>query len=1112
MQPSGDRAKEEFAASPIPTIVWRRSTDSFVFEAVNRAASVIAGELADQLVGMSASDMYRDRPDMVEMMERAWKDQIPVQHDLPVRVLVRGREAIFRIDVAPLSPDRLVMHAIDITAQSAAEEGLRVSAHRLKMIFEDSSHAIVRLDDLGKIVEANAAAGRLLGFETKDLIGSPLADLAAPHDPARAGQAFVSEKEFRRPDATSLHVEVSASPATGGGQVLFLRDVTSRRALEVSLRRREEQNRRMIESSPDGICVIAGGIIRYANRSYARLVGATDPAEVIGQPVLRFVDPDDRGAVAERLKELSDGVDTPLPRKLLRLDGTRTFVEVTGMSLEYEGEPAVQVMLRDVSERTRQQEALRRSEERYRGLFEKSLAFIYRIDPGGILIDLNPAGLQATGWAPEEIIGRPFTELIHPEDLSVAIGKFQSAMAGVTRRNEVRILMKSGDYLFLDAVSNPEIAEGQIIGVFGTGLDVTEARVAMKQLEERENLISAVLDRLPIGVVVTDEEGTVVRSNPAGDDIWAFHRTQTALKSPGTYRAWWADTHQPVSTEEWASTLALRSGKTTLNQLLEIEAADGTHKVIMNSAVPLFDEKGKIHGAVVLNQDVTALRMEQAHLEQVAAHLREIIASTSDGICTIDARGRATLVSPAAARMLGSSPDALIGSDLNAVVHGAEASDNSFAEVMRTGQARPLYQDVFTTSERSPFDAEVSCAPIVIAGTVQGAVVTFRDVTRRNVLERELERAQRMSSIGQLAATIAHEFNNVLMGISPFMEVIDRRAQNDEQLRALSSHIQQSLQRGKQITREILKFAQAPDPQVRGLRLRPILESALPELSAIAGRKMTVQLQRGPDDLAACIDPTQVHQALSNLVANARDAMSSEGTISIEASRPGFDEMRHLPPGDWVRIAVRDDGSGIPPPILERIFEPLYTTKQAGGTGLGLAVVQQVVDKHGGFVEVDSVVGRGTTFRLYFPRCEPPQDEKQLPSVHVPRAPCTLVLVEDDRSVAAGLQAVLEMEGITTHVLDRGADAEDAVARFHPDAVVLDRGLPDMDGLDVARNLLRRWPQLPLVFSTGHGGREDIEDLARGGRVAYLLKPYSVSTLLDAINQVLRPGDGGPTD
>jgi two-component system, cell cycle sensor histidine kinase and response regulator CckA len=171
---------------------------------------------------------------------------------------------------------------------------------------------------------------------------------------------------------------------------------------------------------------------------------------------------------------------------------------------------------------------------------------------------------------------------------------------------------------------------------------------------------------------------------------------------------------------------------------------------------------------------------------------------------------------------------------------------------------------------------------------------------------------------------------------------------------------------------------------------------------------------------------------------------------------------------------------------------------------LGLAVVQQVVTRHGGTIEVESVPERGTTFHLYFRRCDPPAQPAESSEHAGVRRVRTIVLVEDDPNVSAGLQAVLDLEDIATHAVTLGADAEEAVARNHPDAVVLDRGLPDMDGLEVARRLLARWPDLPIVFSTGHGDREDLEGMAHGSRVAYLLKPYSVSALLDTLDRMLR--------
>jgi PAS domain S-box len=214
--------------------------------------------------------------------------------------------------------------------------------------------------------------------------------------------------------------------------------------------------------------------------------------------------------------------------------------------------------------------------------------------------------------------------------------------------------------------------------------------------------------------------------------------------------------------------------------------------------------------------------------------MRQIISSTADGICTIDPQGVVTLVNPAAAEMLGR--DDLLGADLHAAVHPGAGRENLFAAVMESRTAEPLVSDTFVRLNGLPFEVEVSCSPIVGENKVLGAVVAFRDVTRRNALERELDRTTRLSSLGQLAATIAHEFNNVMMGIMPFMEVIIRRADSDDSLRMMATHVNQALSRAKQITLGILKFARNPEPDLLPTTLATLIESSLPEVRAIAGQ------------------------------------------------------------------------------------------------------------------------------------------------------------------------------------------------------------------------------------------------------------------------------------
>ena len=427
--------------------------------------------------------------------------------------------------------------------------------------------------------------------------------------------------------------------------------------------------------------------------------------------------------------------------------------------------------------------------------------------------------------------------------------------------------------------------------------------------------------------------------------------------------------------------------------------------------------------------------------------------------------------------------------------------------VMRTRETRPLFADSFRNRAGIAYDVEASCAPIVVEDAVVGAVIAFRDVTGRNAIERELERNRRLSSLGELAATIAHEFNNVMMGIMPFLDLIIRRFDEDDALRPMAAHIMRALQRAKQITGDVLKFAQTSEPELRPLRIRDLLESSLEELRSIAGPDTDVRIGSVPDDLVADLDKNLTLQVLSNLVANARDAMSSQGSIRIESAPADRDaDRRRLPladPSDYMRISVFDDGFGMDDATMSRIFEPLFTTKRSGGTGLGLAVVQQVMRRHGGVVAVESSPGAGAAFHLYFRRGEMPESRAipDVPKEH--RAAGRVLLVEDDESVGAGLTAILELEGISVQVVTLGRDAIPAIEAFRPDAVILDRGLPDANGVDVCRNILQRWPAMPIILSTGHGSRADLEEMLDLPNVVHLLKPYEIDTLLDSMAQAM---------
>jgi PAS domain S-box-containing protein len=490
-------------------------------------------------------------------------------------------------------------------------------------------------------------------------------------------------------------------------------------------------------------------------------------------------------------------------------------------------------------------------------------------------------------------------------------------------------------------------------------------------------------------------------------------------------------------------------------------------------------------------------RRAQEALQRMSHQNELILNSAAEAIIAVDPVGKTLVVNPSASRITGFSAEELLAAkSVHDLIHhthtdGAPCSVSDCPIMKATRDGTPLNgQEVFWRKSGESFPADFSCSPIREYGEVTGSVITFQDITERKRLESRIQQEQRVASLGRVAATIAHEFNNVLMGIQPFAEVIRRNTQEEKLLKA-TSHILNSVARGTRVTQEILRFTQPAQPALQPVDLREWTQQLLPELQAMIGEKIRIDLDAPAEPVVVRCDSAQMQQVVSNLVLNARDAMTGRGTITVSIAPPSAES-------EMARLSVRDPGAGMIPEVLQNIFEPLFTTKRSG-TGLGLAVAQQVVTRHGGSIQVESTPGQGSLFTILLPGSKEPALPK-LESKKQTSATKSLLLVEDDADVAAGLVTLLEMERIRVEVVSLGAKVIDAIAGFNPDAVILDLTLPDMSGLGVYEEIAKRWPALPVIFSTGHGDETVL--ISQASNVGFLRKPYDLGTLLETLERV----------
>jgi two-component system, cell cycle sensor histidine kinase and response regulator CckA len=318
-----------------------------------------------------------------------------------------------------------------------------------------------------------------------------------------------------------------------------------------------------------------------------------------------------------------------------------------------------------------------------------------------------------------------------------------------------------------------------------------------------------------------------------------------------------------------------------------------------------------------------------------------------------------------------------------------------------------------------------------------------------------------------LAAKMAHEFNNVMMGIATFVEVLKRRKSPEMIDRAVQG-IEGSIKRARAITDQVLRLTRESKPVKAAIDVGAWLAGFTAEAQAISGGATVIRAEPG---LAIRGDLSQLNQVLVNLLMTSRDATS----ISIDAKRE-----ENAP---FVEIVVAARGSDLRAEVLEQI--------------LGMAVVEQVVTAHGGSLRVQSEVGVGTEFHLLLPAADPPPEP-------APRMGGSLLLIEDDEGVAAGLSAILAVEGLEVRVATKGSDAIREIEHVRPDVLVLDLGLPDIAGSTVYDTIAERWPRLPVIFISGSTETSVIAGHLQQPHAAFLYKPFEIEQLLGAVKRVLR--------
>ena len=499
------------------------------------------------------------------------------------------------------------------------------------------------------------------------------------------------------------------------------------------------------------------------------------------------------------------------------------------------------------------------------------------------------------------------------------------------------------------------------------------------------------------------------------------------------------------------------------------------------------------------------------------SRLLSIIDTAMDAIITVDEGQRVILFNTAAQRMFGVPASEAIGTSLERFIPERFRKDHS-EHVRGFGRGGATVRQMGRLGSLSGLRADGTEFPIeasISHSTSDGRhlfTVILRDISERKRLEEQLLQAQKMEVIGRLAGGIAHDFNNLLMAIFNYLTLATKSLEADHPSRAALAQVHEASNRAANLTKQLLTFARKQVAKPRIISLREVVAAVEPMLRRLVSDTVVLETRLSPDTGNIRADPTQLEQVIMNLAVNARDAMPSGGTLTIETENIELDEAYcaatvGASPGPFVAMTVADTGTGMSQEVLSRVFEPFFTTKEPGkGTGLGLATCYGIVTQSGGHITVRSSPGSGTRIRVLLPRVSGPAAKKTGDAQHPPteRGTETVLFAEDSTMVRDLIAGALRQAGYTVLA---AADGPEALRLSHehlgPIHLLLsDLYMPGMSGSDLAAGVSRARGPIPVLYISGSSEDTAASDGKRPPPARILAKPFTTDTLLRQLRSI----------
>ncbi len=1010
---------------------------------------------------------------------------------------------------------------MDITDQKRTQDLLEASEHRFRIGAQCASDDIYELDIPTNRVGHFGNIYQALGYPADETPTSATAwsELIHPDDRDRVMDSYTScltaeercfEEEYRIRrkdgdfsyfiDRAFLLRDEHGAPYKWIGA---LTDITDRKMAEERLYLEKEKLKSILDHMIDGIYIVDSEYnVQYVNPALQ-----SERGDVAGRKCHEYL-----AGLAEpcpwcKNQEVFAGESLSWERTSIKTGKTYEIFE-TPIRNE-DGSTTKLLILHDITDRKAAEEELKQSEQRFRSFIESAPDAIF-VQTKGCFAYVNKATQELFGAdSPNSLLGTPVVEHFHSSDHEAV--KQRILQSNVAKKlvpaREEKCLRQDGSIVLAEVSAVPIRYENED-GALVFARDLTERQrmnVALRQSEERFRQVS---DNAEEWIWEVDDIGMYTYCSSSVGKILGYSDDELVGKK------YFYDLYLPEEREkikelafEEFSKKSSFSGFVTVNM-----RKDGVAAILESSGIAIVDQNGNMIGYRGIAKDIT----ERLRTEQEKARLFTAIEQAAASVIITSADGTIEYVNPAFEKITGYAVAEVIGKNPKLLQSGKH--DKAFYEdLWNTISGGNVWNGriINRRKDGSLVYGEGAISPVRDShGKIVNYVQVTQDVTKELELQNQLVQAQKLEAIGTLAGGIAHDFNNILFAITGYTELAMLDLPPESRIRSNLERVMHAARRSGDMVKQILSFSRQGESETTALDLRPLVKEGLKFLRAAIPSTIEINQRIEPNLGNILGDPTQIHQVLMNLCVNASHAIKDNmGTISVELSEVELDadftsENPPLAPGKHLRLTVTDTGAGIPSEIMEKIFDPYFTTKEAGkGTGLGLSVVHGIVTKHKGAITITSELGKGSTFSVFFPAIDKEEQPAELDSaINVtPTGKEHILVVDDEDHLLVMYDRQLRRLG---YEVTCSSNPEEVLELFRTDPlkfdlVITDFTMPRMTGIELAKELGSIRPGLPIILCSGVSQVVSDTESKRAGIQTVIYKPIRRPEIAQAIRKAL---------